>query len=100
MQEAFQVCKALESEARWLVSPDDLHSGSEDILSDLTPTCAGRALGFGLLYSPSNGGRDALATDILERNGDHELLAGLAHLYVFGFIGLRTSSVLFCLLFP
>jgi hypothetical protein len=77
----FQACKTLESTERWLVFHVDLaHPRPEEILLGFTPACAGRVLGFALLYSPSDGGREALTAEILGRGGDHELLAGLAHL--------------------
>ena len=84
---AFQACETLESTERWLVFYVDLaHPRPEDILLGFTPACAGRVLGFAFLYSPSDGGREALTAEILGRDGDHELLAGLAHLCVYGLI--------------
>jgi len=96
---AFQVCKTLESKERWVLSESDLaHTRSEGIPLDLTPTCAARVLGFALLYSPSDHGRDTLAAEILgcgDSENEHELLSELAHLYVYGFIRLCASSVAF-----
>jgi hypothetical protein len=98
LQRAFQVCKSLELKEQWLLFQDNLaHSRSESILLDLSPTCAGRVLGSALLYSPSVGGQDNLAAEILGCNDDHERLAGLAHLYVYGLIRVCMSSVAFCL---
>ena len=94
---AFQVCKTLESKEKWISSGSDLaHTRSEGIPLDLTPTCAARVLGFALLYSPSDHGRDALAAEILEcsdSENDHELLSELAHIYVYGLIRLCTLLV-------
>ena len=85
MWEAFQVCKVLElKEQRASFKADP-----EDILLDLTPACAARVLGFAFLYSPSDYGRKTLAAEILKCNDkmdDHELLGGLAHLYVYDLI--------------
>jgi hypothetical protein len=97
LQRAFQVCKTLESKQQWPPSCADL-TQSEDILLDLTPARASGVLGFALLYSPSNSGRDNLAEEILGCNDDYEQLAGLAHLYLYGFIGVCTLSVASCLL--
>jgi len=98
---AFQVCKTLESKEQWVLSESDLaHTRSEGILLDLTPACAARVLGFALLYSPSDHGRNTLAADILKGNDNengHELLSGLAYLYVYGFISVCMSSVAFFL---
>jgi len=89
--DAFQICKSLEPREQWLLYHGELaHPRSENVLLDLTPACAGRVLGFALLYSPSRGGRDALAAEIIGCNGDDELLAGLAHLYVYGLIRVCT----------
>jgi len=91
---AFEVCKTIEAIEQWTVFHDDLaHNRSEEILLDLTPVCAGRVLGFALLYSPSDKGRDNLAAEILGCNKDHKLLAGLAHLYVYGLIRVCTLSI-------
>ena len=54
------------------------------ILLDLTLTCAAQVLGYPLLYSPSDHGRNTLAAEILKCNDSkngHELLGGLAHVY-------------------
>jgi len=94
LRKAFQVCKILESKERWTLFHDDpAHNESEEILLDIPPVCAGRVLGFALLYSPSDDGRDNLAAEILGCNGDDELLGGLAHLYVYGFIRVCTLSI-------
>ena len=99
----FQVYGALESEAKLVLSDSDLsHTRSESILFELTPACAARVLGFSLLYSPSYHGRNNLAAEILKCNdseNDHELLGGLAHLYVYGLIRVCTLSVAFYLSF-
>lgn len=69
---------------------------SEDLLLGFTVACASRVLGFALLYSSSVGGSEALAAEILGCNGDHDLLAGLAHIYVHGLIRVCESPVIFC----
>lgn len=66
------------------------------ILLGFTAACASRVLGFALLYSPSVGGSEALAAEILGCNRDHDLLAGLAHIYVYGLIRVCESPVIFC----
>jgi len=95
LQMAFLVCETLESEERWPpLCPDD---GREPTLPALSPTRAARVLGFALLYPPSDAGRDNLTAEILGCNEDRELLAGLARLYAFGFIGFCTLLAAFCL---
>ena len=64
----------------------------------LPPACASRVLSFALLHSPSDRGRDNLATEILDCNDDHVLLAELTHLYMYGLIRVCKLSVPFCLL--
>jgi hypothetical protein len=96
---AYQVCKDLESSDHWRLFDTELgHPRSADILLDLTPARASGVLGFALLYSPSASGRNNLAEEILGCNDDHEQLAGLAHLYLYGLIGVCTLSVASCLL--
>ena len=90
---AYQVCKTLEAEEQQPLPNADHRP--EGISPNLPPGCAARVLGFALLYPPSEAGRDNLATEILGCNNDCELLTGLASLYVFGLIGLCTSSVAF-----
>ena len=84
MWRAFQVCKTLEPKEQWVLSESDLaHTRSKGILLDLTPICTARVLGFALLHSPSDHGRDTLAAEILkcdDSKNSHELLGGLAHL--------------------
>ncbi|RPD82135.1 hypothetical protein L226DRAFT_607311 [Lentinus tigrinus ALCF2SS1-7] len=53
----------------------------------MSPTAiTARVLGHSLLLAPNDSGRDALVRDILACHEDPELLAGLAYLYIFGFI--------------
>ena len=53
----------------------------------LVKRTAARVLGYGLLYATNERGREALARDVHSCGQDQELLAGLAHLYVYGLIG-------------
>ena len=55
-------------------------------MTDWSPRVAARVLGHGLILAPSEEGRSALTRDINECDSDPELLAGLAHLYVYGLI--------------
>ncbi|RPD65050.1 hypothetical protein L227DRAFT_277372 [Lentinus tigrinus ALCF2SS1-6] len=53
----------------------------------MSPTAiTARVLGHSLLLAPNDSRRDALVRDILACHEDPELLAGLAYLYIFGFI--------------
>lgn len=47
---------------------------------------AARTLGFALIYSLTVEGRRCLAREINSTDRDAEILVGLAHLYIFGFI--------------
>ena len=94
MRRAFQVCKDLESKEQWVL----FKANSGGILLDLTPACAARVLGFALLYFPSDNEQNTLTAEILKCNDDHELLSGLAYLYVYGLIRVCTSSIAFWLL--
>lgn len=95
---AFEVCKALEKKDHWSKFEAELkHPKSHNILHNLTPVVAGRVLGYGLLYLPSDGGKNFLAMDILACK-DNEDLAVLAHLFVCALLGICMSPpVEFCL---
>ncbi|KAJ7667525.1 hypothetical protein DFH06DRAFT_1380620 [Mycena polygramma] len=47
---------------------------------------AARTLGYAILYAPSAEGRLCVSNEILACERDLEILAGLAHLYIFGLI--------------
>jgi hypothetical protein len=89
---AYEECRLLEQKEAWLER--DL---SENIMRDMPPSMVARVLGYALMFAPSEAGRDFLARDILSCRPEHlstqdasycspELLAGLAHIYVFGVI--------------
>jgi hypothetical protein len=61
-------------------------------IADFIPTMAARVLGHALRLAPSDVGCDALAQEIIDCQGDPELLAGLAHLYVYGMIRVCESQ--------
>ncbi|KXN89744.1 hypothetical protein AN958_05284 [Leucoagaricus sp. SymC.cos] len=84
---AYDVCLALQSLQEWKIFKSDLEKPiSKPILLDMNPPLVARVLGHALVLAPNENGRDALTREILGCNGDHELLAGLAHLYVKGLI--------------
>ena len=96
MHTAFGVCKALERKDQWLIFDIELgHSRSSSTLQELTPAVTGRVLGYGLLFPPSDVGRDLLTADILACKDNDEDLAALSHLYVYGFLKTCTSPVAF-----
>lgn len=99
LESAFRICKTLESRGRrWIrLGPGVEQPGSELCFQQLIPEMAGRVLGYGLLYPPSDAGRDALATDILGCGDNHAKLAALAHLYVYALIRVCEFSLLFYL---
>lgn len=82
IRRAYDQCLALEQRDAWSVVDDGLQN--EAITTNLSP----RVLGQALLLAPSEEGRDALTRDIIGCNGDFGLLAGLAHLFVYGLIRL------------
>ena len=85
IRKAYDTCRSLEESESWnIFAADLLKVYSEEIMRDMTPTVAGRVLGYGLLFAPSEDGRTALVRDINGCERDPELLGGLAHLYVFG----------------
>jgi len=87
IRKAYDTCRSLEESESWnIFAADLLKVYSEEIMRDMTPTVAGRVLGYGLLLAPSEDGRAALVRDINGCEDDPELLGGLAHLYVFGLI--------------
>ena len=87
--DAFATCKWLEAADNWgafFREPDQ--ALSEDIMFRTSPRVAGRTLGYALIYAPSDVSRDCVAREIRACNDDAEILAGLAHLYIFGLIRL------------
>ncbi|RPD53568.1 hypothetical protein L226DRAFT_613839 [Lentinus tigrinus ALCF2SS1-7] len=80
---AYEHCLRLESRPGWNFKSSD---PSYNMLQDMSPNVCARVLGHGLRLSPDDAGRKALARDVLACHEDQELLAGLAHLYVFGLI--------------
>ena len=88
---AYEHCRRLECLAYWDTFSDDLRDSlSMDVMQGMAPRVAARVLGHGLLLAPSDAGRNALVRDILACDEDLELLAGLAHLYVYGLIRVCT----------
>ena len=88
---AYEHCRRLECREYWNTFSDDLRNSlSADIMQGMTPAVAARVLGHGLLLAPNDAGRNALVRDILACDEDLELLAGLAHLYVYGLIRVCT----------
>ncbi|RPD53564.1 hypothetical protein L226DRAFT_613841 [Lentinus tigrinus ALCF2SS1-7] len=82
---AYAHCLGLESLPGWNFS-GGLQDASFNVLQDMAPTVSARVLGHGLRLAPDDAARNVLARDILACQEDQELLAGLAHLYVFGLI--------------
>jgi hypothetical protein len=77
---------------------DLAHPISEGILPGFTTARASRVVGFVLLYSPSDGGREASVTEILGYNGDSMSHDWAGHTGVYdSFVRICTSSVAFCL---
>lgn len=84
-QVAYDACLILEQRGAWNTLNRDLQkAASEFIMFDMSPLVASCVLGHALVLAPSEDGREALAREINSCYSDPELLAGLAHLYVFG----------------
>ncbi|KAI0261957.1 hypothetical protein BC834DRAFT_893435 [Gloeopeniophorella convolvens] len=84
---AFESCILLEHLESWETSPDELaKSSSEVVMFKISPRVAARTLGYALLHAPTDHGRDCVAREIAACDDDPEILAGLAHLYIFGLI--------------
>ena len=84
---AFDACKWLEAADNWgKFLPDLAKTHSEVIMLQTNPQVAGRTLGYALILAPSDVGRDAVARAVNDCNGNAEILAGLAHLYIYGLI--------------
>ena len=58
----------------------------QELMFCAPPQVAGRTLGYALIYATNREGRDALARDIVSCGNDYRILAGLAHLHIFGMI--------------
>lgn len=88
---AYEHCRRLECLEYWNTFSDDLRNSlSMDVTQRMAPRVAARVLGHGLRFAPNDVGREALVRDILACDEDLELLAGLAHLYVYGLIRVCT----------
>ena len=86
---AYERCLWLQESlpvGRDLSVDDSEKAGSLETTLELSPVVAARVLGYGLLYSFTDAGRNTLSHDILSCGEDKELLVGLAHLYVYGLL--------------
>jgi hypothetical protein len=84
---AYNHCLGLSTCQSWKVFDHDLEKTySEGIMSRMVPADVAAVLGHSLCFAPCETGRDALACNINACEGKAELLAGLAHLYIFGLI--------------
>lgn len=79
---AFNSCRRLEAADRWATFSHDL----EEIMLHTNPQVAARTLGYALVFAPSDVGRDCVAREVNACHDDPEILAGLAHLYMYGLI--------------
>ncbi|PIL26862.1 hypothetical protein GSI_11042 [Ganoderma sinense ZZ0214-1] len=90
---AFNACLPLaECAGTWadlspgLAAAADTSGAAVDTMLALqtSPEVAGRTLGHALLRAPHDVARDCVAREITGCEGDAELLAGLAHVFIFG----------------
>lgn len=83
---AFDSCRRLENSDGWdfLADQDALYS--PPLMLATSPTVAARALGYVLIYAPNDQSRNNVAHEVNSCGDDAELLAGLAHLLIFGLI--------------
>ena len=94
---AFNACIPLEHASTWAdlsLSPHLLEPSTESvhIMLQTSPQVAGRTLGYALLHAPNDAARDRVAREIASCEGDAELLAGLAHVCIFGLIRICAST--------
>ncbi len=84
---AYDHCLWLEHFASWDVLVDELQPEQpvdEELTTDMSPAIAARVLGYAMRFAPNDIARDALIQDILVCEQHPGLLAGLAHLYLYG----------------
>ena len=90
---AFNACIPLERASTWAdlgLSPHLLEP--VHVMLQTSPQVAGRTLGYALLHAPNDTARDRVAREIIRCEGDAELLAGLAHVCIFGLIRICAST--------
>ncbi|TBU29127.1 hypothetical protein BD311DRAFT_757020 [Dichomitus squalens] len=56
----------------------------EETVFRTSPRVAARVLGYALIHAPSDVGRDCVAREVHDCHNDPEVLAGLAHFYIYG----------------
>ena len=91
---AYACCVPLE-QARILADTMFLLVPAAPPQADMVQTSgqvAGRTLGYALIHAPNEVARDCVAREINGCEDDEELLAGLAHVFIFGFIRICTST--------
>ncbi|KAI0086880.1 hypothetical protein BDY19DRAFT_957076 [Irpex rosettiformis] len=79
---AYDHCLWLEKFDSWNTFVDE--TVSEEVRMDMPPAIAARVLGYAIRVAPNDSGRNALVSDILACGKSPELLAGVAHFYVYG----------------
>ena len=85
--DAFVSCKRLEAASAWATFLPDLEKADpEAIMLNTSPVVAGRTLGYALILAPNDVGRDCVAREIRACDDDPEIIAGLAHLYIYSLI--------------
>ncbi|KAF9472839.1 hypothetical protein BDN70DRAFT_844095 [Pholiota conissans] len=92
---AYDECFLLEQKTEWNEFADDLGSDFFDsMMSEMTPVIVARVLGHALRLSPSPNDRGVLVREIMDCKAhptdvhvSPELFAGLAHLYIYGMMG-------------
>lgn len=84
--EAFDSCKRLETAHSWGLFADQEQLFTEDLMFQTSCIVAARTLGYALVYSLSDQGRDIVAHEVNSCNNDPEMLAALAHVFIFGLI--------------
>ena len=82
LQKAYERCLYVQGLTDWgvLVGP------TETVMLKTSPQVAGRTLGYALIKAPTEEARTCVAREVVSCGRDLEAIAGLAHLYIYGFI--------------
>ncbi|RDX53495.1 hypothetical protein OH76DRAFT_1553572 [Lentinus brumalis] len=83
---AYERCLELERVPSWTTHITDLDEAAYALMLQISPEVAARTLGYALIEASDDKGRKCVAREINDCEYDFEALAGLAHLYIFGFI--------------
>ena len=90
LQGAYDCCLYVQGLSDWGVL-----GLSDAAMLQTAPQVAGRTLGYALIAAPTDKARHCVAREVFRCGRDLEALAGLAHLYIYGFICVCEFNPLF-----